>query len=1569
MADTSRQIQGGVQPFVVGDKSFRGVDTYTDPNKLEAGFAETIDGMIVDGGSLVLRNGFQGQLPESYVVTPSNATSGIYEMTAIKGQGSNAGHFIFTQGGNVYAFNTTSKVQVALSTNFNAFPYNMYSPNVRMTTFGKYIYGVPGLQSDGSNSTMPMFRVNTAQFMPVTFSTSSGDMLVTLPAPYNTYFVENGSPIRFRLVTGSLPASISPSVTYYTRDYVSGTSTSTFKISSTLTGARVAYAAATGTQQLVWMAELLPAITGYPNLSPLTRPNIFSQWSVPLVKQNYFIDESVGPKLLADTGPARGSNNLLISPSFTATSSGTNIPATPTSTSGWGAIGGSSVLVQANGFAPTKNWYLTNNTNTVTTVSVMAGASPAWQFIQIDGATDGVYQDVATASGAFDIPREQINYVDQRQSATYFEGSQTATTLVTTTSPHGLTAGQMIRFMTGSTGVATNTEVWILTTPTSKTFTCSSASPSGTALTFSSAGTVYWICIQPTSLYAFSLYALNLDDQNSKTGQSILVDIQASDATGVNISGAFVSKVIAPPIAKKNSDWVKFTVIVDFRVYANIIGKIRVQIKNINAQQGSDKGIYVTGTSLYAISARFGVDTTNLLDASGNLIVRAIQNNTNLTNVPYAGYLKGCCIKFSIGKQDVITFANSSSTITDVTNTLAYDTKTQVRLLSSGTLATGFSPDTTYFVSSVPAGNQFILKTTEDGASTVSATGVGTGTHYAFVSYNNDWSKYDTISIKMVFPEKLQSNIPQIRLGVQERNSTTTSYDYVEWAGFGNYDIENGYMSWSLRGLGKTRLDSIRQVYLRFETDIDEVNSGDTICSISDIVTNGNLTAGSKYAYRYTLWYPKDGVMPPFIPTTSGVNLAVTFSAGTEFVNGTFTGTNTFPVGSAVQFNTTGTLPASLTAGKTYYVTLVNYAQLKVTDAFGGTVNVTFATTGSGTHTITNVANVYPYGFESEPTRVSKELTATEALSSNQIVLNPNNESIASGNQTYTHFIVYRRSTSFPDGLYRCIGSVPIGMSTAYGSNLSIKSTTDGKYTLIDNVPEMDVLDDGPKGSQGDIYESGQDLFPNGATTCVVHQSRLWLGNKNTVWVSWFHNIDNEYTINTTHVPIITDPKITIKGASFDVSSPYDTEHITGFLPYHGDMMSRNNSTSAVMLVFRENTVYPVTGFDPATWNIQGFLSEPGIGCIAKRATGTVLGQPWWLNNTGLVQFAGTKVIPVAIQLDGMLSYKPYKVSVTNSGTTNTSISLSDYQNSLMTMHDKRVWLFGPSATYGSFTGVAGIRTAYVFDTRLQAWSTISLPASIGKANSGGAGDITGACSIQTATDTESLYIGAANGQVYRYKDYCDSRFEITAASINTTTNKVSISSSEYTSINTQIGVTATVIITSSGNSQLALNSTWKLTLTGANDFTLQPVSSGPILDFTDSTVFSFRTAETISWLYNSRLYGQTYSEGVSYYSKNRPSQLDLHIETKSTGSTINWSLFGAGGTRTAANAIVASNSTMTAKQYTFAGNTSRVIRGVPRYMNDINWQIILSGNDSFYPFRIYGAHLHMIESGITRHR
>lgn len=1569
MADTSRQIQGGVQPYVVGDKTFRGIDTYTDPNKLEAGFAETIDNLIVDGGSLVLRNGFHGQLPSTYIQSPSYS-AGIYEMTPVKGQGTQAAHIVFTQGGELYAFHTTDRVQVALSTNFNA-TYGLYSPNVRLTTFGKYIYGVPGLKSDGSQSTMPMFRVNTAQFMPVTFTNSSGDLLVNLSTPYNTYLVENGSPIRIRLVTGALPSSVSPSVTYYVRDYTSGASTSTFKLSATLTGSRIAYAAATGTYQLVWMAEVLPTITGFPNLSPLARPYFNSQWAIPPTQQKYFIDEAVGPNLITETGG--GSTNLIINGTFTAFTSNVDITATPLSTYGWAQSSGN-VTCRANGYAPSKSHYLGNATNTINTT---ATGSNTYKTLQIDGASDQCYTDIPTSGGTPRIPREQVNYVDQRQSGNLFEGviggvnttvtfsgtnvngtytgtavypygsavqftttgalpseialnttyyvigttGTTAVTIstayggsaitfsgagtgthtmvaagITTFAPHALSVGQRIVTGTPPAGTptsglsASSVECFVLSVPNNRTFTLSTTSPTGSAYVSTQGGYVSYKTIQTCGQYALSLWAINLDDQNSKTGQSILLQVQGSDIDGNEIAGAFTSQIIAPPIAKSNGDWVKYTLVVDFRVYESTLGSMRITVKNINVQAGDDKGIYITNVECYAISPRLGVQSTDVIDKqSGLLKVKAIQNNTNLKG--YAGRLKGCCIKLSLGTQCIASMSNGSNSIGLSTLTGGFQTNqirpdAQVRLLATGTMPTNFASGTTYFADGISNTSIKVkANAVPSNTSWISCGSAPTGTQYALVRTKFDWSKYDTVSIRMVFPQRFQSNIPQIRLGIQESSYLSTSEDLVQWGGFGQYDIDNGYMTWSIRGFGKTNLDSVTQIYLRFETDIENIQSNDDIVAIGNIGINGNLTAGSKYAYRYTCWYPKDGATAPFTPAT-------------------------------------GTATAS-----TYYL-----------------------------------------GFESEPTKLTGELTATDALSTNQIVLNPNAESIVPGGQAYTHFIIYRRSTSFPDGLYRCIGSVPVGMTTALGTNLSVQSTTDGKYVLIDNVPEMDVLDDGPKGSQGDIYESGQDFLPNGATTCVVHQSRLWVGNKNTVWVSWFHNIDNEYTINTTHVPILTDPKVTIKGASFDVSTPYDTEYITGFQPYHGDMMSRNNSTSAVMLVYRENTVYPVTGFDPSNWNIQGFLAEPGIGLLAKRATTTVQGQPWWVNSTGLVQFAGTKVIPVSIQLDGIFSYKPYKVLDTVATNTNTSIALSDYQQSLMTMHDKRLWLFGPSATYGSFTGIAGVRTAFVYDTRLQAWTTVKIP-SFGNT----VGNITAACSLQSSNDTESLYVGAANGQIYRYREYYDSPYEMTVTSVTVNTqptdDRCNITSADWTTLYN--GQESLIIITSSTNPDVVVNHTYSITLSasGGNYFVLRPAAGGTSIDITSTNGFSFRPAHVIDWVYNSRLYGQTYNEGISYYSKNRPHQLDLHVEADDGGSLIQWCIFGAGGKRDGTNTQIDSNSTMSPKQYTFYGNSARAIRGVPTWLNDINWQIILNGSDAFYPFRIYGAHIHMIESGVTRHR
>jgi len=58
MAET-RSAMPVTQALTVGDRSFVGMDTYTDANKLQDGFCQRITNMVVQNGSLVPRRGFQ----------------------------------------------------------------------------------------------------------------------------------------------------------------------------------------------------------------------------------------------------------------------------------------------------------------------------------------------------------------------------------------------------------------------------------------------------------------------------------------------------------------------------------------------------------------------------------------------------------------------------------------------------------------------------------------------------------------------------------------------------------------------------------------------------------------------------------------------------------------------------------------------------------------------------------------------------------------------------------------------------------------------------------------------------------------------------------------------------------------------------------------------------------------------------------------------------------------------------------------------------------------------------------------------------------------------------------------------------------------------------------------------------------------------------------------------------------------------------------------------------------------------------------------------------------------------
>jgi hypothetical protein len=86
---------------------------------------------------------------------------------------------------------------------------------------------------------------------------------------------------------------------------------------------------------------------------------------------------------------------------------------------------------------------------------------------------------------------------------------------------------------------------------------------------------------------------------------------------------------------------------------------------------------------------------------------------------------------------------------------------------------------------------------------------------------------------------------------------------------------------------------------------------------------------------------------------TTTASTTVTFTATTTTVNGTFTGSMALTVGQAVVFtNAGGALPAAITSGTTYFVLSQSSTVITIGATPSGSA-ITFATAGTGTHTVT----------------------------------------------------------------------------------------------------------------------------------------------------------------------------------------------------------------------------------------------------------------------------------------------------------------------------------------------------------------------------------------------------------------------------------------------------------------------------------------------------------------------------------------------------------------------------------------------------------------------------------------
>lgn len=84
----------------------------------------------------------------------------------------------------------------------------------------------------------------------------------------------------------------------------------------------------------------------------------------------------------------------------------------------------------------------------------------------------------------------------------------------------------------------------------------------------------------------------------------------------------------------------------------------------------------------------------------------------------------------------------------------------------------------------------------------------------------------------------------------------------------------------------------------------------------------------------------------------------VTFTAASTSCNGTFSGGTALTVGTPVSFsNSGGALPAAITAGTTYYVVSATTSVITISATYGGTA-ITFATAGTGTHTLSTLSGI-----------------------------------------------------------------------------------------------------------------------------------------------------------------------------------------------------------------------------------------------------------------------------------------------------------------------------------------------------------------------------------------------------------------------------------------------------------------------------------------------------------------------------------------------------------------------------------------------------------------------------------
>lgn len=779
-------------------------------------------------------------------------------------------------------------------------------------------------------------------------------------------------------------------------------------------------------------------------------------------------------------------------------------------------------------------------------------------------------------------------------------------------------------------------------------------------------------------LYMFSFYAFNNMQQYDQPCK-FTVTIYGQNNDG-DLPGAVISRTYTLSASATASDWQRRDIVVDFREFASKLTKIRFRFTNVGTV--SNQWLYITRIRLYAMAPNMSasLENTETVDPNGLNVVRAIQGNPSLSGLN-ATYLRNRRLR--------------------------------------------------------------IFCKTDAGAAL-------------------DISKYSTLSFQWAWDKSMKAadqTYPLVTLGLQATGSTT-----ITWSSLGEYDQENRYMTFKLYDLTQAEKTNIEYLYIQFQNDVFVENvslntsdagiTGQALFAIGNMTYDGGLSDNGLYEYAFSRWYPSSGSENPptllfadgtyaegFESDISDVSDAIQTTNAIASATVILNPTNSAGYGSNIRIDKRALKIATDTTDKDQWVSTYVPGASQITIISTETspsitytrVNGTSTTVSGGSWVSTAAPDGTTYKKYDIPTPATNGIRFITALTGTGYWLE-HYVPYGYGNTTqYSHVCVYRRNNNmFTDGRFRLIAVIPVNSTspqTGDGWSATWNLATSREITFVDKVPDGNVMFETTPYAQGWLQEIGRDPLPTGCSSIATFQNRLWMSKANKVFGSWVLEQGNEYSIYTTELPDLNEPGVQKKGFTFSVGGQQEREVVQALLPVYSENIVQSNTTSATMLVLKESSVSTLIGFDPTTFNVQLWVSSPGVGISAPLSASNSDGQLVWLSVNGLVQWTGGGVANRSIQLRKLISLDP-----TMQGPSN--IDATQYRKSICVTANQRLLLLSTSSGAG-----AANQTVYVFDGRTNGWVKWSTVSNI---------EFTSMGVMSFGDAIQYVYCGSTTGQLFR---------------------------------------------------------------------------------------------------------------------------------------------------------------------------------------------------------------------------